>query len=281
MANSEDNFHELSEKTLLRLGSAGWAWEWLRRNPEYARAVNSSPELERHMLREHPHLEMLDLQTHYRDEWGLCFPEKHYRPYTNAAIFWRPEFDPSVIPVAAVGSANGGADALDFRELNFAVRILRAPDSEHVLLSNGFHSIQIHVINGTVLEGPVQLAHVLPGPDILHARFLSVERLATLQKQKRFPARMFSTDSYASRWLLALKAIDMERSGVSQTDIAMQLYNGTRDVGFSTDWRRSRLRRLLDTGHGMITGDYLKILARSIKAGRRAVLAVLPLLLGA
>ncbi|MBY0511803.1 MAG: DUF2285 domain-containing protein [Rhodospirillaceae bacterium] len=271
MANLERNlFQELSEKALLRLGSAGWAWEWLRRNPEYARGVNNSLGLTRHMLREHPYLEMLELQTHYHDEWGLCFPEVHSRPYTNAAIFWRPEYDPSVIPVAAVAPASHGSEALDFRDLNFAVRILKAPDSEHVLLSNGFHSIQIHVISGTVLDGPVRLAYVLSEPETLRARRLPVERLVALQKQKRFPARMFSTDSYASRWLLALKAIDMERAGVSQPDIAIQLYNGTRDAGFATDWRRSRLRRLLDTGHGMITGDYLKILARSVKPGRPA-----------
>ena len=267
-----NRFQELSEKLLLKLGAPGWAWEWLRRNPAYARAVGKSLKLLRQVLREHPFLEVLELQSAYKDKWGLCFPEDHSRAYTNAAVFWRPEYDPSIIPVAAVPAEISSPDALDFRDLKFAVRILKTPEGEHVQLSNGFHSIQINVISGTVLDGPVRLAYILSGQETLNARRVPVERLIALKKQKRFPAKMFTEDSRASRWLLALKAIDMERSGMSQPDIAAHFYPGTEHADFVTNWRRSRLRRLLDTGHEMISGGgYLKILARSVKAMRRAV----------
>ncbi len=265
-----NRFIVLSEKALLRLGTGGWAWEWVRRNREYPGEDAALLRATRRVLRERPFLEVLELQSSYENNWGLCFPEEHHRPYPDAAVFWQPEYDPSIIPVAAVATETHSPDALDFRDLNMAVRILKTPDEEHVLLSNGFHCIQLNVINGTVLEGPVRLAHVLSGPDALQARLLPVERLVALQMQKRFPTKMFSPDSYAARWLLALKAIDMERSGISKPDIAFQLYGGIRDSDFVTNWRRSRLRRLLDTGHGMISGDYLRILARSVKPARRA-----------
>jgi len=128
----------------------------------------------------------------------------------------------------------------------------------------------MRVVDGTVLDGAVHLAHLLPGPDALNERLSPLRRLAILQKQKRFPAKTFPPNSYASKWLLALKAIDMERAGFSHPEIATQLYQGVEEGGFATDWRRSRLRRLLDTGHAMIGGEYLKILARSAKVGRRA-----------
>lgn len=269
---SEGNhFQELTEKALLRLGSAGWAWEWLRRNPAYARAVVKALDLKRKVLREHPYLEVLELQSDYKDKWGLCFPEEHCRAYTNAAVFWRPEHDPSIIPVVAVAAEIPSPDALDFSDLNITVRILKTREAEHVQLSNGSFSIQIHVINGTVLNGPVRLAHVLSGRETLNARRLPIERLIALKIQKRFPAKMFVADTRATRWLLALKAIDMERAGISQPDIAFQLYPGPQDADFSSNWRRSRLRRLLDTAEDMIGGGgYLKILARSAKPVRRA-----------
>jgi len=255
------------DRALLRMGTSGWAWEWLRRNKDYVRAARQSV-ARRLLVRARPLLEIIELENSYEAPWGVCFSEQSDHPFSEAGVFWRADVDPSVIPVAAVASPQN-PDAIDLCSLDVAVRILKEPRAEHVLLSNGFHTIQIHVVDGTVLNGAVQLAYVLPGPDNLNTRLLPLQRLAMLQKQKRFPAKMFLPDSHASRWLLALKAIDFERAGLSHPEIAMQLYHGEKDVTFATDWRRSRLRRLLDTGHAMINGNYLKILARSAKQGRR------------
>lgn len=48
------------------------------------------------------------------------------------------------------------------------------------------------------------------------------------------------------------------------------LASGIGIESFSTDWRRSRVRRLLKAGHTLIGRDYLKILSRPTKAKSKA-----------
>lgn len=81
---------------------------------------------------------------------------------------------------------------------------------------------------------------------------------------------MFAPDPHGARWRLALKATDMERAGHTHPQIALEIFNGGTVREFARDWRRSRVRRLLDNAHALIDGDYLKILARSAKVARRA-----------
>lgn len=54
-------------------------------------------------------------------------------------------------------SVRENAEAIDLRYGNACVVILKTPQAEHLLISNGCHAIQLHIIDGTVLNGPVQL----------------------------------------------------------------------------------------------------------------------------
>jgi hypothetical protein len=69
---------------------------------------------------------------------------------------------------------------------------------------------------------------------------------------------------------LTLKAIELEAGGLSHAEIATRLYESSNRGSFATDWRRSRVRRLLDAGHALINGDYVKLLTKPARSGRQA-----------
>ncbi|WP_225769617.1 transcriptional regulator domain-containing protein [Inquilinus sp. Marseille-Q2685] len=61
--------------TALRIDRAGWAWEWLRRNPAYRREAASAPRPERTILQRDPKIELLTLPDRpvAAAHWGVLF----------------------------------------------------------------------------------------------------------------------------------------------------------------------------------------------------------------
>jgi hypothetical protein len=59
----------------LRIDRAGWAWEWLRRNPAYRRDAASASRPERTTLRRDPKIELLMLSDRpvAAEHWGVLF----------------------------------------------------------------------------------------------------------------------------------------------------------------------------------------------------------------
>jgi hypothetical protein len=54
---------------------AGWAWEWLRRNPAYRQEAAMAPRVHRTILSRDPEIELLALPPEpvRADRWGLIF----------------------------------------------------------------------------------------------------------------------------------------------------------------------------------------------------------------
>ncbi|MBX7198502.1 MAG: DUF2285 domain-containing protein [Rhodospirillaceae bacterium] len=226
----------------------------------------------RRVERKRPLLTVIESGREADDAWGLCFTEDADRPFQRAAVFWDAAVDASVCPVAAVPSRNSGDSRLfDPAHLKVAATVLvRHEGDQHLQLCDGVNAIQLHVVEGTLLDGPVRLAYVLEDFGRLNHHTVTLERLGAVLERGRFPASLFPSEPQADRWLLTLKAIELEAAGLSHADIAAQLYESGSRGSFATDWRRSRVRRLLEAGHAMIDRDYLKILARPTKVRSKA-----------
>ncbi len=253
------------------MGLPAWSWEWLRHNKAYAESPDIGQARKR-VLRTDPLLTVIELKRNPASKWGLCFAEEPQRPYRRAAVFWRPDIDKSVCPVTALmPRSKRGTAILDLERIKVTASVLVLPSGEeHLLLCDGANAIQLHILEGTVLQGPRRLAHVLNDFGRLPEHYLTLERFGVLLDRKRFPSAMFPPLAQAARWLTMLKAIEMEAAGRLQADIALALYdNGEAMEDFATDWRRSRVRRLLDTAHNLIDGGYRKVLMRGAKTARR------------
>jgi hypothetical protein len=257
----------------LQLGRSGWAWEWLRRNPDYGTSQASCAAARRRIVRNRPLMTVIESPQRNFGKWGLCFPEDPKQPFERAAVFWSPSVDPEVCPVTAIRArAGSGPGVIDLSELRVSATVLVMPSGEqHLLLCDGARSIQFHILEGSVLNGPTRLAHVLGNFTKLNEHTRTIERLGAVLENTRFPADLFEREPNAAKWLLMLKAIDLEAGGKTHSEIADALYGDDPKLKqFSTDWRRSRVRRLLESGHALIDGGYRKILDPSRKSASQA-----------
>lgn len=261
-----------TDADLLRMCPSGWAWEWLRQNRKYRESPDLGIPVHRRIARKQPLFTVIETDRRPSEAWGLCFAEQPDRPFHRAAVFWDPSVDASVCPVAAVPARGNGDNALfDASHLKVAATVLVRPGGDqHLQLCDGATALQLHVVEGTLLEGPVRLAYVLNDFAKLTHHTFSLERLGAILERGRFPPHLFAADPRSERWLLSLKAIQLEADGLSHADIAATLYERAGRGSFATDWRRSRVRRLLEAGHALIAGDYLKIPARGTKAKSKA-----------
>jgi hypothetical protein len=261
----KDDRDSVIKDDLLLLTRSGIAWEALRRNLAYL-DVATRTDAKRTPLRPRPPLTTIEAPvSEEAEQWGLLFAE-HDKRYQRAAVFWSPEADPSVLPVVvepADGVRNDRAEYIDFRKLSIAVTVLRRPNRpEAVLLCDGIHAIQLHILEGTVLNGPVFLNYQLRGFRWLKERALTLQRLEGFQRHGRFLTKDFQPLGDARRFLMALVAVDMQRSGKFYRDIAREFLGeqAYREWNGRTDKHRSYVGRKLQLGQRLIEGDYRKIL---------------------
>ena len=195
---------------------------------------------------------------------GCGFAEAASLPAADARIFWRADWDPSVLAVHAFPAPSRDVDAFDIRHFHDLATVLRCPDGHELLLfSDGNHRIQLDIMLGTVLDGPVRFRYELSGFKHIEAKILTLRRLLLLRRLGRFPRGLFTPERRARRWILALRAYDAVQSGASQREIAAALFgeNIVRD-----DWRgrsdylRLRVQRAIRHGQNLVNGGYRALL---------------------
>jgi len=157
------------------------------------------------------------------------------------------------------------ADTFDLMTLGCAATILKGPDDrEHVLLRQDGRAIQLSIRSGTVLAGPVRLHYEIAGFDGLEMKLAALERLLALRRTGRLPNRLYPPPPRSERWPPALHALELARAGASQREIAAALFGGPAAVeawAGSSDFMRSRVRRLLRFAEAMTRGGYRHVLS--------------------
>jgi len=164
---------------------------------------------------------------------------------------WSAAVDPRVLAVRALKPADGHARLFDPQPA--AVRMVRGPRSEHLVIYCGGEVIRLDVIDGTMAAGPVSLRFDLADDDRLSVQISTIRTFRTTDAKDCRHRRL------ASR-LLALQAVDARDVGASLQEIAQNLLGPGAWPG-DGEHRKSLVRRLVVTGEGMI------------RAGPRAVLA--------
>jgi hypothetical protein len=174
-----------------------------------------------------------------------------------AAIFWRADLHPAVLPVQAesVDARNPDAVQLDCLPCPCIVR-RAADDREELILGEGACCIRIAVRTGSLLAGPVRLRYDLSGFTDIEMRLRALRQFLALNRLGRMPSSLFPSEPRAQRWSMALQAWDGRRAGATQREIAIALFGSAR---VAEDWRtgddmRKRLVRLLRTAERLVAG---------------------------
>lgn len=145
----------------------------------------------------------------------------------------------------------------------FAVVLLDRA-GEHLTLSDGMSRIALHVLEGTLLDGPADL-HFVISDGRASSQLRTLTRFRALRDRGLFGAWLHRPEPPARRWTMQLRALDALSAGASERDIAGGLFGQQRA---ENEWRdrdgslRSKLRRLIAAARHNVAGGYRDLLRR-------------------
>ncbi|MDC7682162.1 DUF2285 domain-containing protein [Asticcacaulis sp. BYS171W] len=193
---------------------------------------------------------------------GYPFAHNEGRLGDRARVFWRPDWDKSVLLVRTL-PAYATENAFDIHLYRGLATVLVLEEGfEVVLLTDGVHHLQLFVLEGTVLNGPVYLRYALSGFRHLETRVMSLRRLVGLHQHGQFVSKLYPAETKAERWVQALRAYDAHATGASQREIALTLFGerATENWSNGSDFMRLRIKRLINYSKSMIAGAYSDLL---------------------
>ena len=238
---------------LLQLERSGFAWEWLRRQPEYGAAALRAPgrgEIGQRL----ENISALAWNLHAFEDPDLAAPEA--RPVWVAAAH------PSVVRATAHRSSTD-EDALDLERLGTLATLVRSRDEERLLLSDGYRSIRLDLRGSGIGCSPVRLSYELAGIEALERPLLVLRRLRALATSGRFRPSLHPRVRRAHRLVQLLRAHDALGAGASQSDIAQVLLRPGLE---HSRWRihspsiRSQAQRLVGAARRMREGAFWRLL---------------------
>lgn len=249
---------------LLQLERPGFAWEWLRRDPEYRREVGSTSPVGTGASA------IVEPIAPAAGRWGLL----RFEPPDIPAPAARPIWSRSVFPRVLAASARSGPDAEDLFELDPFAQLARLAldesGSEHLLLSNGFQSIRLDVVGGSVRAGPALLSYHIAGLAAAEPPLHVLRQLIALCRNGHFSTMLHRPDPRAARWVMLLRVHDALAAGADQRTMAEILL--APEAGLPR-WRveapslRSRTQRLVRQARLLAEGGYARFLTGSPGAG--------------
>jgi len=222
------------------LSLAGYAWEFLRRNPAYRRdwarclGAGFAREIDRC--------------------WGLRFAADPAEPAPEAPVFWRADVAPAVV-VCLQPQSDPAASALPLPAPIDPPR--QAEDGLHLRLCDG---LQAWVRGARAASGPL-VVHLAFDAD-LGIRLRAADALRAMASARRPRATL--TPAQRRRLDRILVALDGSLENVSYRQIAARLFDHAEIE--RSDWKTCPARdttiRLVRAGRALMQGAYLRLLRR-------------------
>jgi hypothetical protein len=243
-----------------------WAWEFLRRNPDYASDWRAS--VPRHLpcVTLSDGTKLLRLRRRYprAERWGLYAFTDPTAPAREVPVFWLPSANRRVVR-ARCSTPDRDDDSQTSPLVAFKVSRSAAIGLGRIavvlLKGQGAHvALELH--DAAVLTRPSRLVFELDGLDDLNGQ---TEQLKTLQRFSR-PETAGGRSPFANdeRLYHALVALDESLAGKTYRQIAITIFGEQRVaeewVGVS-QFLKDRTRRLVARGHELMTGGYRELLS--------------------
>jgi hypothetical protein len=236
---------------LLEADRALFAWEWLRRDPDYVAAAQSSGGPDDGSGR-----------AARPEDFGLIAFEAPALAVPEARPLWAVTAHPLVLAAEPDGRC-GPDDTFDLQSLRGLARLVARDGREHLLLSDGLRAIRLDAPPGTFSAGRVCLRYRLFGLASAELPLLTLRRLIALCATGGFARSLHRPEARARRWVLMLRTSDALAQGASQRQIAESLFSRSTS---EPCWRiregsvRSQVQRLVRSARAMAARGYRKLL---------------------
>ena len=238
---------------LLKVEQAGFAWEWLRRQPRFRDAA----------------LESVARRTAgaFEDEdralaWGLHAFEDPRQAFPIARPVWSSAKHDWVL-AAHARIPKSGEDNFDLSDFPDFAKVVAIGGFERLLLSDGYRSIRLDLSGASLERIPVSLSYELSGLRSLDRPLLMLERLRSLAISRRFVNSLYPPVRRARRLVQIMRACDGLEAGATQADLAEAILTPSIE---RPGWRiyspslRSKAQRLAHAARRMTAGEYWELL---------------------
>lgn len=236
---------------LLNLPGRAWAWELLRRNPQYR----------------------ADFAAHdFNDgkiagRWGLLQLENPLKSSLEADTFWCREMSRDVLHLVAQPlRATVNTPTIDLTALK--CRSIRVGgldgDTQDILFSEGGRALQVTVAGSTPIQEALLLTPVLPMARFSSERLFAVRRFTDLARHGWLRPSLYPAVRSAKRYAQVLLALDGWLDGRPHREIAIGVFGRSlvdRAWNDSGNHLRDRVRRAIRHGRDLMGGNYRRFLS--------------------
>ena len=179
-------------------------------------------------------------------------------------MLWDPCLDASALRVEAHAPIGDEADLFNLENwASNSVLVAGGQGDEHLLLRDGHHHVHLHVIAGTLLQGPVALRFNIRWSDRFDHALGTLRRFVLLCRSGKLRRERILSDRISPRAISALRVHDALSQGASIRDIGIMLFSKER---VDAEWRdpseslKSQCRRLVASARRMAGGAYKELL---------------------
>lgn len=239
------------------LPRTAWAWEFLRRSPEYRKTYAA-------------HLADMDhrnIPLHRGAlPWGLLRLEDPALDVRTADVLWQMKVCREVLPLAAAIMRPGTAAAtlqLDGLKCRTTLYEYGVEERKEVLFAQEGRALQLTVFGNVPLEDALLLTPALPVLSHSKSRLLTVQRLADLVKHGWLRPALYKRERQNSRLARVAQALDGWLAQAPQRAIGDALFASDR---VARDWNdprnhlRDHVRRAISYGRSLMAGKYRRFL---------------------
>jgi hypothetical protein len=230
---------------LVGLTRAGWAWEFLRRNPEYRQQYSDRS------------------GANTAEEWGLRYFEDPMLDARDATAYWLPEWCPAVLPVSARPLRPDERAGLDSKTLACQTRLRPRAGGADVLFVSEGRLLQVELSGSESLENVALSVPVVPMPEQSSARVLAIRRFVNLVTSESLQPMLYAPERRAPRLSKVLLALDCWIGNQTYRDIAVHLFGKQRvanEWNNAGDHMRDQVRRAVYYGRNLLEGGYKQFL---------------------
>ena len=250
-----------SYRWMFALPRLGWAWEFLRRSPQYrsafaAHTVESTNDVPK------------DNSSKPKKPawfWPIVRLEHPDRDAREANVMWRREACGAVLPLAAVKlPADGTSRQLSFEQMNCRVTIHAEDDRKHVLFAQDGRFLQLEVTGTAELDAAMLVTPALPVCKLATSRLLGVKRLSDVITHGELRSSLYPRERRAQRLVRVVQALDGWLSEAPYREIGAALFGAAR---VERDWHhpgnhlRDQVRRAIGYGRALMDGGFSRFLS--------------------
>jgi hypothetical protein len=250
-----------------RLSGPQWAWEFLRRNPEF-RADRQKAQLEYGLSGYDPPVTMMVSQydTPALSKWGLLYCTSPNDDARIAAAFWNPGLCSTVLRLKGFPMTDK-IDATPFvvDDLKCPSMLLEMPNNlQHLLFMDEGRRLQLAIDGADVMRPVRLLTNGAPEKDLALSQLAALRCFNDLRLSGRLYDSHIERGRGPERLRLVLRILDASLSGATRDEIARKLFA---DEYIGPDWSganqllRDRVRRAIYRGRALMHKAYRTLLA--------------------